>query len=234
VQAASTGASAAAELPAQSDEAVATEAPQRVPKSATVRATAPAGSLAARTGELTNPDDATMVFLYYDLAGIAPPIDRWVEKDYRVYGARGADRAAQRAAVKAAFEAGMAAVRGVGVIHLTSEADLGDYDPTYGEFTVGALSPGSAFTFSAPALNQTIRLTLDNGLVAQTWSVPQDRVQPISDKIGTDPLTLETTLKVDKVLPGTDGGTIVARVLSWQLRNARDGTPIARVKVPQS
>lgn len=190
---------------------------------------APATGLAGRTGELTNPDNPTMLYLYYDLAGITPPIDQWVEQDAHVRFAAGADKAAQRVAVKAAFQAGMAAVHGVGVIHLTSNASLSPYDPTYSEFTVGALSPGSVYTFKAQG--QTVSLKFDNGLAAQSWSVPKDQAQAIVDKIGSNALTLDATVQIDKVLPQPDGGAIVARVVSWSLRNPGDGSTIARVQV---
>lgn len=188
------------------------------------------GAFAGRSGELTNPDNQTVIFLYYDLAGIAPPIDQWVQQDRSVNNARGADKAARRATAKAAFEAGMAGVRGVGVIHLTANANLSEYDPSYGEFTVGALAPGSAYTFQA--LGQKVEVKFDNGLTAQTWSVPKEQAQAIVDKIGNDSLTVDTTLKIDKVLPRPDGGTIVSRIVSWNLRNARDGTTVARMQVP--
>ena len=32
-----------------------------------------------RNAELVNPDHSAMALLYYDYAGLAPPIDRWVE-----------------------------------------------------------------------------------------------------------------------------------------------------------
>ncbi|MGH8190910.1 MAG: hypothetical protein ACREP2_05635 [Rhodanobacteraceae bacterium] len=187
-------------------------------------------TLAARTGELSNPDNPTMVYLYYDLAGIAPPVDQWVENDSHVQYAKGADKAVQRAAVKTAFEAGLAAVHGVGVIHLTTYASLSQYDPTYGEFTIGALSPGSVYTFKA--VNQTVSLKFNNALAAQSWSVPNDKAQTITDKYGDHQLNLDTTLKIEKVLPDPAGGTIVARVVSWNLRDGRDGTTVARVQVP--
>ncbi|HEX5353248.1 MAG TPA: hypothetical protein VFW60_04150 [Rhodanobacteraceae bacterium] len=186
------------------------------------------GNLAARTGELSNPDNATMVYLYYDLAGITPPIDQWVEQDQRVRDAPGADKAAQRVAVKAAFEGGLAAVRGVGVIHLTAYAHLSQYDPTYGEFTIGALSPGSVYTFKA--MSQTVTLKFNNALAAQTWSVPKDKAQAISDRYGNHQLDLDTTLKIEQVLPDPAGGTIVTHIVSWNLRDPGDGTTVARVK----
>lgn len=195
-------------------------------------ATTPAdvGGMAGRTGELTDPDNLTMVFLYYDLAGIAPPIDQWVEEDNRVNYARGADKATLRKTVRAEFDAGLAAVHGVGVIHLTANADLSPYDPTYGEFTIGALSPGAAYTFKAQG--QTISLKFDNGLAAQSWSVPKEQAQAIADRIGNDTLTLDATLKIRKTFPGSRGGTIVAHVVSWNLRDASNGATLARAQVP--
>lgn len=145
--------------------------------------------------------------------------------------ARAIDKAIQRKAVKAAFEAGLAAVRGVGVIHLTMNASLSQYDPTYGEFTIGALSPGSAYAFKAQG--QTVGLKFDNGLAAQTWRVPKEGAQAAVDKIGSDHRTVDTTLKIDKVLPGPDGGTIVTHIDSWNLHNTNNGNTLARVKVPE-
>ena len=186
-----------------------------------------AGGLAQRNGTLNNPDNATMVFLYYDLVGIAPPIDQWVESDQRVRYAPGAEKAARRQAVRQEFEAGLAAVRGVGVLQLTLQAGLSSYDPTYGEFTVGALSPGAVYTFKAQ--DQTVSLSFDNALNAQSWSVPKDQAQAIVDKIGSDPLLLDATLRIRKVLPGPGGGTVVAHIESWSLRDSRSGNTVARV-----
>ncbi|WP_395118914.1 hypothetical protein ACFCQI_17970 [Rhodanobacter sp. FW102-FHT14D06] len=188
---------------------------------------ADAGSLAGRSGTLNNPDNATMVFLYYDLAGIAPPVDQWVEADQRVRYAPGADKAARRAAVRAEFEAGLAAVRGVGMLQFTLQANLSSYDPTYGEFTVGALSPGAVYTFKAQ--EQTVNLKFDNALAAQSWSVPKDQAQAIVDRIGNDSLLLDATVHIRKVLPGPGGGTVVAHVDSWSLRDSRSGSTVARV-----
>lgn len=189
-----------------------------------------ADGLAARLGELSNPDNATMVFLYYDLAGIPPPVDQWVENDQRVRSAPGADKVALRKTVRAEFEAGLAAVRDVGVLHLTLNASLSAYDPTYGEFAVSALSPGAVYTFQAQ--DRAVSLKFDNGLAAQSWSVPKEQAQAITDKVSNHALTLETTLDIRKVLPAPDGGTLVTHIASWDLRDTSNGTTIARVQVP--
>ncbi len=195
----------------------------------TVPAAAAVGSMAARTGALNNPSNTQMVFLYYDLAGIPPPIDRWIEQDNRVTQAPGAKKAERRAQVQAELQAGLAAVKGVGVLHLSTWANLSQYDPTYGEFTVGALSPSSQYGFEA--LGRKVAVKFDNGLDAQTWSVPKAQSQAIIDKIGNDNLTLDIALKITRVLPAPDGGTLVTHVVSWNLRDTTNGTTIARVEV---
>lgn len=188
------------------------------------------GNLGGRTGVLTDPSNTQMVFLYYDLAGIPPPIDQWVEQDPRVQSAPGASKAALRTQVRTELQAGLTAVRGVGVLHLTTRANVSQYDPSYGEFTVGALSPASEYTFDA--LNQHVTVKLDNGLAAQTWSVPKDKAQAITDQLGDANPVLDVILKVTKALPDLQGGTLVADVQSWTLRDASHGTTFARVDVP--
>lgn len=225
---------AAAAANASPDKVAAAAAPAAAQPPGAVAAPADGNSTAAglpgRSGELSNPDNATMVFLYYDLTGIPPPLDQWVENDQRVRSAPGADKAALRKTVRAEFEAGLAAVRGVGVLHLTLNTSLSSYDPTYGEFTISALSPGAVYTFQAQG--QSISLKFDNGLTAQTWSVPKDQAQAVVDKVGHDSLSLDTTLAIRKVLPTPGGGTLVTHVASWNLRDNNNGTTIARVQMP--
>lgn len=190
------------------------------------------GAFAGRTGQLVNPDESTMVFLYYDLAGIQPPIDRWVEDDNRVRMAPAIDKAATRATVRAELEAAPAAVRGVGVIRVTMGANLSEYDPTYSEFTVRALAPSSVLTFSA--LGQKVEVGFNNGLMAQTWKVPVGEAQAIRDKIGyTRNVSVDALLGITGVQPGPGGGRISANVLEYELREETSGATLARVKVAQ-
>lgn len=196
-------------------------------------AAGPIAGLGGRTGELVNPDNSAMVFLYYDLAGIAPPVDRWVQDDSRVKYAPAIDKPAQRVAVKAELEAGAAAVQGTGVIRLSlNSANLSDYDPTYEEFTVQALSPSSLVDFTA--LGQKVTLRFGNGRAAQTWHVPAAEAQAIRDKVAmAGNVDLEVLLTIKSVLPGPGGGTITADVIEYEMRGNRGGTTIARIQVPQ-
>jgi hypothetical protein len=185
--------------------------------------------LAVRSGELVNPDNPSMVLLYYDLAGMPVPIDDWTEQDSRVRFAPGVDKAARRSAVRAELQAGANAMHGVGVIHLSMGANLSDYDPAYEEFTVGALSPDSVVTFDA--LGQKVSLKFGNALGAQTWHVTKADAQPLVDRIGHRDVNLEVVLKVSGVQPGPGGGTIVVDALSYELRETGGGTIIGRVQV---
>ncbi len=198
-------------------------------------ASTPALGMAGRTAELLNPDNETMVFLYYDLTGNAPPIDSWVAKDNRVTFAPAIEKAAMRQQVRAELEAGLAAVRGAGLIRLSLQnANLSDYDPTYGEFTIRAIAPSSEVTFSA--FGQQVAVRFANGRTAQIWKVPAAEAQAIRDKItgGTGyfgNVEIELLLGIRSVQPGPGGGTIITDVLEYEMRESRTGTTIVRMNL---
>jgi len=182
-----------------------------------------------RTGELLNPDDSTVVFLYHELAGIPPPIDQWAEADSRVSFASGPDKAARRSGVRAELEAAAAAVRGIGFIRLSMNADLSDYDPTYGEFTVRGLAPSSVVTFKA--FNQQVSLRFGNGRDAQVWAVPQAQAGAIRDELGYGRgVSLDALLKITGVQPAPNGGTLITDVIEYEMREARGGKLLGRVR----
>lgn len=188
--------------------------------------------LAHRTDELLNPDDSAVVMLYFDLTGIAPPIDTWVEEDSRVKFAAAPDKAAQRVAVRAELEAAASGVRDVGLIRLTMNANLSEYDPSYEEFTVRALAPSSLVTFKA--FGQKVSLRFANGNDAQVWRVPRAESQAIRDRMVYNDASLDALLKVVSAQPGPAGGTIVTHVMEYELRDNRSGVAIARVRVDQN
>lgn len=191
---------------------------------------APLAGLDARSGELLNPDDSTMVLLYYELAGLELPLDQWVENDNRVRYARGAQKAALREQVRAQLQAAAAVVRGIGFIRLSMNAALSEYDPSYGEFTVGALAPSSVVSFDA--LGQKISLRFGNGRAAQIWAVPQAQAQAIQDMFGySRNVSLDALLRINRVQPAPNGGSIVADVIEYELREASSRKLIGRVRV---
>ena len=188
---------------------------------------APAGRFAARTREIVNPDPHTMVFLYLDLAGLKAPVEEWVEKDNRVQFAPPIEKAARRTAVRAELEAGLASVKEVGQLRLSlANAQLSDYDPSNGEFVIGALSPASELVFSA--LGQKVVTRFSNGETAQLWRVPAAEAQALRDRTRNRNVALDTVLRITDVQPGPGGGALVTRIESYALR-AADGSTIARL-----
>lgn len=187
--------------------------------------------LDGRTGELVNPDDSTMVLLYFDVAGMTPPVDTWVEQDGRVMYAQGPDKAAMRSSVRQELEAGAAAVQGVGRLRLSLQnANVSRYDPAYGEFTIGAFAPSSVISYSA--FRQNVELRFGNGRTAQIWRVPADEAQAISDRMGAyGNARVDVLLEITGAQPAMSGGALVADILEFELRENRDGTTIARVQV---
>jgi len=183
-----------------------------------------------RTAEIVNPDNSAVVLLYYELAGLTPPIDRWVEDDSRVKFAQPIDKAPLRAAVRAELESAAAAVRGIGFIRLSMNANLSDYDPTYGEFTLRAFAPSSVVDFSA--LGQKVSLKFGNGRTAQIWRVPPAEAQAIRDKLGYfHNVSLDALLRITAVQPGPAGGTITTEVVEYEMREAQRGLTLGRVQI---
>jgi hypothetical protein len=171
-----------------------------------------------------------MVFLYYELAHLPLPFDTWVEEDSRVRFAPAPDKAARRVAVRAELESAAASVRGVGTIRLTMHANLSDYDPTYGEFTVRALSPSSIVNFDA--LGQKVAVSFINGRTAQIWRVPQAEAQGIRDKISyASNVEMDALLRIADVLPRPGGGTLATEVIEYELRETQRGVALARVQL---
>lgn len=193
------------------------------------RAAAVTSPVNGGTRELVNPDANTVVFLYYELAHLPLPIDTWVEEDSRVKYAPAPDKAAHRIAVRAELQSAATSVKGIGALRLTMNANLSDYDPSYGEFTVRALSPSSVVGFDA--LGQKVQVNFKNGRTAQIWRVPQAEAQGIRDKIGySSNVEMDVLLRIVDVLPGPGGGTIVTEVVEYDLRETQRGVALARVQ----
>jgi hypothetical protein len=190
-----------------------------------------APGLEGRRGELLNPDASTVVMLYFDLAKLPVPHDQWVDGDNRVQMARAADKPAQRAAVKAELEAGLAGVRSAGAIRMSILANLGEYDATYGEFTVRAFAPSSLVEFKA--FGQTVSLRFGNARAAQVWRVPQSEAQGVRDRIGYAGVSADALLQIRDVHAAPGGGTITVNVIEYELREDRGGTLLGRVQPAQ-
>ena len=169
--------------------------------------------------------------LYFNLAGLAAPLEQWVNGDNRVQMAPAADKPAQRAAVRAELEAGLAGVRNAGAIRLSILANLGEYDATYGEFTVRAFAPSSVVEFKA--FGQSVALKFGNARAAQVWRVPADQAQGVRDRVGYASVSADALLQIGDVHAAPEGGTITVNVIEYELREDRGGTLLGRVQPAQ-
>jgi hypothetical protein len=191
---------------------------------------APVAATATGDQELQNPDAGSMVFLYYTLAGLTPPIENWVEEDGRVRYAAAIDKAAKRESLRAELHAAAASVKSVGALRLTMNADLSEYDPNYSEITVRALAPSSLVTFDA--FGQKVNVSFANGRTAQIWHLAPADAQSVRDRIGyVGNIELDVLLHIVKVLPGAGGGTIVTEVVEYEMRDRQKGLAIGRVQI---
>ncbi len=107
-----------------------------------------------------------------------------------------------------------------------ADAQLRDYDPVYGEFTVRALSPASQLQFSA--LGHKVVTRFGNGDTAPLWRVSAGQVQALRDKLNHRTATLDVLLKITDVLPAPGGGAIVTDIEQFTLR-AGEGSTLARL-----
>ena len=176
-----------------------------------------------------NPDEATVVLLYYDLTGSTPPLDDWVEEDPGVKYGPAAEKAGRRASLKPQLAAGLASVHDVGRLRLSMNANLSEYDPGYGEFTVRALAPSSYVEFRQ--FGQKVTLHFTNGRTAQIWKLPAAQAQAIRDRLGYGSADLDVLVEITGVQPGLGGGSIEGRVVEYELREARGGSTLGRVHV---
>lgn len=226
---ADTAVSAGAAASATSANASSTAASAGASSSPSSRSAPPVGGLPGRTGELVDPDHAAMVFLYFDIVGLPPPIDAWAELDRRVIAARPADKQTQRDIARAELQAAAAAVRGVGRLRLSMSGHLSDYDPTYGEFTVGAFAPSSTVQFRA--FDQNVSLKFGNGRDAQTWTVSADEAQAVRDRIAYAGTKVDALLVITGTQPSANGGALIADVVEYEVRSAQTNQLLGRVKV---
>ncbi len=182
----------------------------------------------ARTRTLVNPSGAEIVMLYHAIAGVRPPIEKWAEDSHRLHSASPPDKAQVRADLRAELETLAQSVNDVGRLHISiGDAALSTYDPAYGEFTIGALSPSSSIPFQE--YQQSVNLRFDNALTAQIWKATPEQARAALDKLGGYPrASIDITLDVMNAVPSPRGGTITVRVVEYELHDARHGVRIVR------
>jgi hypothetical protein len=139
-------------------------------------------------------------------------------------------KAPRRQATQEKLTAAAAAVQHVGLIRLSMYANLSAYDPTYSEYTIGALAPSSQIPFQA--FRETVSVQFANAQQAQRWSVPAAEAQATQDRVGSKGLVyIDVLVRAKSVQPGSGGGVITGDVVEYELKNSQTGAILARKKV---
>jgi len=186
--------------------------------------------MAGRTNELINPEHPQMVFLYYSVAGLNPPLSGWVEDDARVRRADALEKEARRTEVNAELTALQQSVAPVGRIRMSLNGQLSEYDPNFGEFTIRSFAPSSSLSFRQ--YGQNVELRFRNGQYAQIWRVPQADAQAVIDRAGPGRyVTIDALFQIVDVQPGANGGAILVDVMEYEMRARNGGQTVGRVRV---
>jgi len=129
----------------------------------------------------------------------------------------------------AQFDASIASVADVGRLRVTLNATLGNYDPSYGEYLIRDIGPGSMITFEG--LGEKASVKFSNGQVAQIWKVTPEEAKLVRDKVGPyGGVTLDLLLQITGVQPGTANAAIMADIVEFEMRTNPGGLSVARLK----
>ena len=209
---------------------------------------ASATSTGERSGELIDPSGYDMYWVYVDWSGKHPDYRKAAERNAGVIGGtydnqtvNEFNRIAFIEKELARLESLGASGRGVGYVTTNIGGKLGDYDPGYGEFYVGPLTPGSSISFS-PTNWQVARetykgidishvtLRLTNALDGYVWKVSADEAAGIiaglerEGNVGRN-IYARVRLQLEGVVMGSNPG-MDAKVLSYSL-HSQAGTELA-------
>jgi len=198
----------------------------------------------ARSGELTDPNVYDMYWVYVDWTGNHPDYEKAAERNVGMSGNTYDDqtvnefnRAGFVEKERARLESLGASSRDIGFITTNIGGRLGDYDPGYGEFYVGPLTPGSSISFSPTnwqAAREThkgidilhVKLRLTNALDGYVWKLSPEKAQEIIGLIEREgnpgrQIYARTRLQIEGVAVAGDRPEMNARILSYTLHTEK-------------
>lgn len=150
-----------------------------------------------RGGELNDPSGYDMYWVYVDWTGNHPDYGEAAERNVGRSGntfdgqtVNEFNRAGLVAQERARLESLGKSARNIGFVTTNIGGRLGDYDPGYGEFYIGPMTPGSFISFSPtnwPVLREAykgidirhVKLRLTNALDGYIWKTSADEASRI-------------------------------------------------------
>ncbi|GGY37081.1 hypothetical protein [Parvularcula lutaonensis] len=177
-----------------------------------------------RTRQIDHPDPDMIGWIALDWLDRSAPLDEWARRDVES-GRFGPGRinefnrdeytAQARTALEDQKKAGM----GVGRLRLSVNARLSDYDPTYEEFYLGALSPGSHLTYRPfgayfpNTLSAGVRVEFANAREASVLSVTPAEAEAMIERLDNfRNVTLDLDLSILDVTPASQSAVIRTRI----------------------
>ncbi len=190
-----------------------------------------------RRGEIDYPDDETMTWIYYHWANIEPPIRELAKEIVNkksTYNTkinefnRDDFILSEASAIQQRFNE----AKDIGVINLNIRGSLSDYDTTYGEFYVGAFTPGAYFSFAGMG-GIKVQLKLVNSQDANIWKVSPADAKEITNRFDSSfrGVTAITTIKLVKAKATAAGGVLEGKIISYVL-STNEGVRLGQVALP--
>ena len=190
----------------------------------------PIGAMAGQqNGQLAEPkcseyrtdlDDGDIVRIYYAVAGLTPPLEKWAERAVP-YDNGGVSQEEAWKRAKAKVQAQWDAVKDVRCFTIRTSANIGSYDDARGGLPVGAIRPDRYFTFSEGGDYVQVRLV--NADKANLWKIPRDRAMALTANYGLNGATAVIRIKVLSARPSDHGGVIQGRVTGYDIVSDRNG-----------
>lgn len=206
------------EKPASADADATTAAASPPAAAATAAAShaaapsAPAPAVVDCTDFRSDLEEGDMIRIYYAVAGLPPPREKWAERILpRVDNSLPPEEAWNRA--MAEVDARWNALKDVRCITLNADSGIRRYDAARGGLLVEAFSPSSYYNFGDYA--DRVRLKIRNADAAYLWKMPPERGQALTANYNMSGSSVVARLKIVGARPSQDGGIIEAEVIDY-------------------
>lgn len=181
-------------------------------------ALAAGGVLSQEERILRDPSGETAVWAFHHLAGSEPNFAPLVaERMRKVRDVNEFNRAEVMAAQEQQLRTEYAAAAGYTHMELNLNSQLSEYDPTYQEYYLSALGPGSYVSFHGHGERVDVRLI--NAEDGSVWPLPPQEAEKIAGMLGgyNRQVSLRLQLQITDATPTSGGGDIHARILRFSI-----------------
>jgi len=179
-------------------------------------ALAATGTVAQEQRVLRDPTGETVVWAFYHLAEVEPDFEPLVTT--RMRGERNVNefnRADIMAEKEAELRTEFAAAAGYTHMTVNLNSGLSQYDPTYEEYYLSAMGPGSYLSFHGHGQRVDVRLI--NAEDGSVWSLPPQEAERVAGILGgyNRQVSLRLELELGDAIPTSKGGELHAKILRF-------------------